>query len=212
MDAQRPFALDALDVDVVETVEHPDVAGLPDLIDQFLHHRFDRRPTIVRAEGRQREAGQARADQEALTRGITQQQPAALQLPQQTMNGLARQPEPRCQIGQANPMRVIGHGLEHSEGLAQHTQPLVVFCRPLHAVFALPLVVAARARTDQAKHSGHFVQAANGTQQKWRMRRLVDRRPFAPRYSTVNVGSLKTDEVVDARSRSSRAQPGRARQ
>ena len=145
VNAQRPLALDALDIDVVEAVEHPDVAGLPDLIDQLLHHRFDGRPAIVRSERRQRQAGQARADKEALARGVAHQQSAALQLPQQAMNGLARQPEPCCQIGQADAMRVIGHGLEHSEGLAQHAQPLVVFGRPLHAVFALPLVVAAQA-------------------------------------------------------------------
>ena len=115
--AQRPVAFDALQVDVVETVEHADVAGFPDLIDQVLQDRSDGRGLIERAQRRKGELGQPRADGIALPRRVAHHQPCALQLTEQAMHGLPRQLEPSRQIGQAHGLRLVADGLEHRQRL-----------------------------------------------------------------------------------------------
>ena len=115
--AQRPVALDALQVDVVETVEHADVAGLADLVDQVLQDRSDGRGLIERAQRREGEPGHPRADGIALARRVAHHQPRALQLTEQAMHGLPRQLEPSRQIGQAHGLRLIADGLEHRQRL-----------------------------------------------------------------------------------------------
>ena len=73
MNTQGPFALDALDVDVVETIQHTEIAGLAGLVDKLLQDLSDWRPAVVRNESSQGKARQARTDGETLPGTITKQ-------------------------------------------------------------------------------------------------------------------------------------------
>jgi hypothetical protein len=98
MDTQGPFALDALDVDVVETIEDAQIAGLSGLVDQLLENFPDRRPTVVRNESGQGKPRQARTDRETLARTIPEEKSGSFQLHEHPMHRLARHPETSREI------------------------------------------------------------------------------------------------------------------
>ena len=112
---QRPVALDALQVDVVEVVEHADVAGLADVLDQLLEDGPDRSRLIERAQRRERQPGEAGTCRVALAGGVAQHHARALELHEQAMHGLPRQSEPGRKIGEADRLRMPENGLQHRQ-------------------------------------------------------------------------------------------------
>src|SRR5690349_10943341 len=98
VEAQGPLALDELEEHVVEIVEDADIAALAELVDEVLQDETDGCRLIERAQRGEGEPGESRADGIALARMIADNQPQLLELAEDAMHCLTRQPEPGRQV------------------------------------------------------------------------------------------------------------------
>ena len=125
--AQRPLAFDALEIDVVQVVEHADVARLVQVVDQVLQHGPDRRALVLGAQRGKRQPRLRGPTRIALAGGMAHDEPGLLQLAQHAMHGLPGQVQARGQVGQADGLGLVADGFEHRQRLLQCRQPLIVF-------------------------------------------------------------------------------------